>query len=170
VNKILLSATIAMLVGAAAFAKDPIINGKPDLLSPNATRAPTLDGMPLAGPVNSDCQVYVYAGGTAAINCPLAFVPVTGTHTVQPNEWGSILVASGGGMVTVTLPLTTSAGRNSVGFATDGKTSITVTTTSPAVMQGSELISPNGTSLAAGPNSNGWASLASPNLYQVSFR
>src|SRR5215469_706625 len=131
---------LVIVLAAGAAAQDITPGG-----ASRATRVPTLDGMPFAGPANSDCQVYAYSNGTDAINCPIQFLPVTGAHTVQANEWGSVLVASGGGTVTITLPTMTSIGRNTIGVATDGK-------------------------LAAPANSSGFVGLASSNVFQVSFR
>jgi len=134
---------------------------------PRETRLPTLNGMPLAGPANSDCQLYAYTNGIAAINCPVSFFPITKAHIVLPNEWGGVLVASGGGTVAITLPATTTLGRNAIGFATDGKTGFTLSTLAPATMQGSAMIV-NGM-ITAPPNSSGWAGL-SGTVYQVDLR
>jgi len=155
---------LVIVLAAGAAAQDITPGG-----ASRATRVPTLDGMPFAGPANSDCQVYAYSNGTDAINCPIQFLPVTGAHTVQANEWGSVLVASGGGTVTITLPTMTSIGRNTIGVATDGKTSIVLVPQAPAVLQGSALIRADGT-LAAPANSSGFVGLASSNVFQVSFR
>jgi hypothetical protein len=135
--------------------------------TPNATRLLTLDGHPISGPANSDCQIYQYSGGAVAINCPVNFFPISGTHTVLPNEWGGVLVASGGGSVSIILPVTATIGRNVIGFATDGVTGFTISTQPPMTMQGSGRIS-NG-QVVAPPNSNGWAGLFGT-IYQIDMQ
>jgi hypothetical protein len=133
-------------------------------------RLASLNGLPLAGPTNSDCQIYQYVTNVLAINCPLQFIPVTaesGVHVVQTSEWGSVLVASGGSMVQFQLPAGTRLGRNIVGFATDSNTGFSVSAAAGTTMQGSPGIV-NGT-LTAGPNASGMAGL-SGTVWQVDIR
>src|SRR5215471_15882710 len=92
-----------------------------------------------------DCQINVSTGTApvATLICPELDHPVSGTttHTVQPNEWGGLITASGGGTVPIVLPAAPPRGQGSmVAISTDGSTGFTITAQSPATMQGSHYI------------------------------
>jgi len=166
---LLLGIAIASVFGAERYLVDAQQFNLPASLSlaPGAIRLPSISGMSLASPANSDCQFYLYSNNTLAINCPLLYYRITaaqGAHVVQPNEWGGVLVASGGGVVQIILPATSTIGRNVIGFATDGRTGFQISTTPPTIMQGSALIE-NGV-INAEPNSTGSAGL-SGGIYQI---
>jgi hypothetical protein len=131
----------------------------------------TLDGSPLAGPDKSDCQVYQDSAGTKSIQCPVKSFVSAGAHTVACSEWSGLLVASGGGTVQFTLPSSVPcrAPFPSVEFSTDGNTSFTVTTQSPAKMSGpSPNLIVNGV-ISLAPGASGWALFDGVN-YNVGFR
>jgi hypothetical protein len=159
-------AILAAVCASAGLAQQQGTTGKP----PPTTSPPPATTPPLtpAGPENSSCQTYAYADGTSAINCPTMYTAVSGPqpHTVGGNEWGTVLIASGGGTVAFTLPsVGGSPGRNGVGFTTDGNTGFTVIAQSPAILRGSAAIR-NGT-ITALPNASGWIDYVGNNIYQV---
>jgi hypothetical protein len=131
----------------------------------------TLDGSPLAGPDKSDCQIYKDYTGTTAIQCPVKNFVSAGTHTVACNEWSGLLVASGGGTVQFTLPSSVPCRGPfpAVSFSTDGQTSFTVTTQSPAKMTGPTPSSIVNGVISLAPGTDGWAQFDGQN-YNVGFR
>jgi hypothetical protein len=93
---------------------------------------------------NTDCGFQYYPSSSQlAINCPLYDYPVTTASAASyPIPWGQQIVASGGGTVTLALPTAPPRGHGSVvGFSTDGKTSLILTSAMP--MQGATRISGN---------------------------
>jgi hypothetical protein len=105
---------------------------------------------------NTDCGFQYYPSSSQlAINCPLYDYPVTTASAASYLiPWGQEIVASGGGTVTLALPAAPPRGHGSiVGFSTDGKTSLMLTST--ISMQGSTRISRN--SLVVHPGESGFA-------------
>jgi hypothetical protein len=135
-------------------------------ITPHITRVPTLNGTPLTGPGNSDCQLYQYSNGVEAINCPVIDFTASGatSYQIPQNAWGQLVVCSGGGTVPIPLPSVPPRGLHSViEFSTDGKTSCQLSSTIP--MQGSTNIS--GNSLTISPGGTAWAQLSSGGFWNV---
>jgi hypothetical protein len=113
---------------------------------------------------NTDCGVQYYPSSSQlAINCPLFDYPVTTASQASYSiPWGQEIVASGGGTVTLALPAAPPRGHGSVvGFSTDGKTSLTLTSAIP--MQGSTRIS--GNSIIIHPGESGSAQFSTDSTH-----